>query len=80
MTEVRIRNVDDWAVDSLRKRARLKGQSLEGTLRELLHQEALRPRQELNSKLREMREALRKKYGTFSDSTALIREDRDARG
>ena len=30
MTEVRIRNVDDWVVESLRVRARSKGQSLEG--------------------------------------------------
>jgi len=27
-----------------------------------------------------MRDELRQKYGTFSDSTALIREDRDTRG
>jgi plasmid stability protein len=80
MTEVRIRNVDDWVVESLRLRARSKGQSLEGALRELLNQEAMRPKQELASELRQMREELRKKYGTFSDSTALIREDRDTRG
>jgi plasmid stability protein len=80
MTEVRIRNVDDWVVESLRLRARSKGQSLEGTLRELLHQEAMRPKQELAGELRRMREELRKKYGTFSDSVALIREDRDRRG
>lgn len=80
MTEIRIRNVDDWDVDQLRQQARLKGQSLEGRLRELLHEEALRPKRELNHKLRELREALRKKYGTFSDSTAIIREDRDGRG
>ena len=80
MTEVRIRNVDKWIVESLRLRARLKGQSLEGVLRELLHQEALRPKQELASELRQMRGELRQKYGTFSDSTALLREDRDSRG
>jgi plasmid stability protein len=80
MTEVRIRNVDDWVVESLRLRARSKGQSLEGALRDLLRQEAMRPKLELANELREMREALRKKYGTFSDSTALIREDRDSRG
>jgi plasmid stability protein len=80
MTEVRIRNVDDWVVDELRKQARLKGQSLEGTLRELLAEEAARPRRELATKLREMREELRHKYGSFSDSTVLIREERDARG
>lgn len=80
MTEVRIRNVDDWVVDELRKQARLKGQSLEGTLRELLRQEAMRPKRELANDLRQMQDELRKKYGTFSDSAALIREDRDARG
>lgn len=80
MTEVRIRKVDDWVVEELRKQARLKGQSLEGTLRDLLRQEAMRPKQELANELRQMQEELRKKYGTFSDSAALIREDRDARG
>jgi plasmid stability protein len=80
MTEVRIRNVDEWVVESLRLRARSKGQSLEGALRDLLRQEAMRPKLELADQLREMREELRKKYGTFSDSAALIREDRDSRG
>jgi plasmid stability protein len=80
MTEVRIRNVDDWVVDELRKQARLKKQSLEETLRELLRQEAIRPKRELANELRQMQDELRKKYGTFSDSAALIREDRDARG
>ena len=80
MTEVRIRNVDDWIVESLRLRARSQGQSLEGALRDLLHQEAMRPKLELANEFRQMRDELRKKYGTFSDSTALIREDRDSRG
>lgn len=80
MTELRIRNVDEWVVESLRLRARSKGQSLEGALREWLSQEALRPKLELANDLRQMREQLRKKYGSFSDSTALIRKDRDARG
>jgi plasmid stability protein len=80
MTEVRIRNVDDWVVDSIRTRARAKGQSLEGALRALLQQEAMRPKLELAKELRYMREQLHKKYGTFSDSTPLIREERDRRG
>lgn len=80
MTEVRIRNVDNWVVDSIRKRARAKGQSLERALRDLLHQEAMRPKLELANELRQMRDELRKKYGTFSDSTPLIREERDRRG
>ncbi len=80
MTEVRIRNVDDWVVVALRLRARADGQSLEGSLRELLRQEAMRPKLALADELRRMRAQLRQKYGTFSDSTALIREERDERG
>ena len=80
MTEVRIRNVDDWVVDSIRTRACAQGQSLEGALRALLQQEAMRPKLELANELRQMREQLHKKYGTFSDSTPLIREERDRRG
>jgi antitoxin FitA len=80
MTEVRIRNVDEWVVESLRLRARANKKSLEGELRDLLRQEALRPKQELAEEFRRMRDELRNKYGTFSDSTAVIREMRDKRG
>lgn len=80
MTEIRIRNVDDWIVESIRARARATSRSLEATLRDLLRQEALRPKQALADELRRMRGELRQKYGTFSDSAALIREDRDERG
>ncbi len=80
MTDVRIRNVDSWIVESLKLRAHSHGNTLEGELRELLRQEAMRPKRELAGELLRMREELRRKYGTFSDSAALIREDRDARG
>ncbi len=80
MTDVRIRNVDPWVLESFRLRAREHGNSLEGELRELLRQEAMRPKRELADELHRMRGELREKYGAFSDSAALIREDRDARG
>jgi len=80
MTDVRVRNVDDWVVESLRLRARSEGQSLEGALRELLRQEALRPKQELADRLRRTRAHLYKKYGRLSDSAELIRAERDERG
>jgi antitoxin FitA len=80
MTEVRIRNVDEWVVESLRLRARANKKSLEGELRDLLRQEALRPKLELGDELRRMRGELREKHGTFPDSTAVIREMRDKRG
>jgi plasmid stability protein len=80
VTDVRIRKLDEWIVDSLRRQARAHGQSLEALLRELLRQEAMRPKQALAGELHQMQEELREKYGTFSDSTALIREERDRRG
>ena len=80
MTEVRVRNVDDWIVESIRTRARSQGRSLEAEVRDVLLKEALRPKEELAAELRRMRGELRDKYGAFSDSAALIREDRDARG
>ena len=80
MTDVRISNVDDWVVESLRLRARANGKSLEGEPREMLRAEAKRPKAELAGELRRMRDELRVKYGTFSDSAAVIREMRDERG
>ena len=55
MTDVRVRNLEAWVVNSLRTRARANGRSLEGELRELLRQEALRPKEELAEELRHMR-------------------------
>jgi plasmid stability protein len=80
MTEVRVRKVDPWIVESLRLRAKANGNSLEAELRELLREEALRPKRELRNELHRMRDTLSQKYGGFSDSATLIREDRDARG
>lgn len=80
MTDIRIRNIDDWVVDSLRREAKAHGQTLEKALKELLRQEAMRPKQQMADELRAMQAELRKKYGTFSDSAVLIREERDRRG
>ena len=66
--------------ESLRHPAPENGLTLEGTLREMLRNEAMRSKLELAEELRRMRGQLREEYGTFSDSAALIREDRDARG
>jgi antitoxin FitA len=80
MTDVRVRDVDDWVVESLRLRARANKRSLEGELRELLRREALRPKEELADEFRRMRDELKEKHGTFTDSAAVIREMRDERG
>jgi antitoxin FitA len=80
MPELRIRNVDDWIVDTFRTRARQHQRSMEAELRELLATEAARPRLAFLEELRQSREELRLKYGLFPDSARDIREDRDARG
>jgi hypothetical protein len=80
MTEVRIRSVERWVIESLGARARSKGNSLEGDLREQLREEAMRSRQELGHELRRLRGELQEKYGTFSDSAALIHDVRESRG
>ena len=58
----------------------LIGRSLEGEVREALTTAVLRRKQEIGAEIRGDLERLQQKYGMFSDSAALIREDRDARG
>ena len=80
MTEVRLRNVDDWVVEWHRHQAKLEGKSLENELCQVLTEAALAKKRELATEMRAGLEELRSKYGTFSDSAAIIREDRDHRG
>ena len=80
MTEVRVRKLDMWVVEALRSRAKRHGRSLEGELRQLLSDEALRPRMEAAERAQALREAITQESGLLPDSAALIREDRDARG
>jgi plasmid stability protein len=80
MTEVRIRNVDDWVVELHRHQAKLDGRSLESELRQVLTDAAAAKKRAIAEEMRRQLEALRARYGTFSDSAVLIREDRDRRG
>ena len=80
MTDVRIRKVEDWVLDSLRRQAKLQGKSLENELRDILTATAVAKRQAIVEEMRVGLKELHDKYGTFSDSTILIREERDARG
>jgi plasmid stability protein len=80
MTEVRIRNVDDWVVELHRHQAKLDGRSLESELRQVLTDAAAAKKRAIADEMRGQLSELRAKYGTLSDSAALIREDRDRRG
>ena len=80
MSELRIRKLEEWVTDALRARARRHARSLEEELRVLLREDVLREKKALAERAAARLEKVREKYGTFSDSAVLIREDRDARG
>jgi plasmid stability protein len=80
MTEVRVRNVDDWVVEWHRHQAKLDGKSLESELREVLTDAALSKKRQIASEMRAGLQELRSQHGAFSDSAKIIREDRDRRG
>jgi plasmid stability protein len=75
MAQVVIRNIDDEAMRRLKTRAARKGVSLERELRAILTEAARTDR----TGFAERAAAFRRKLGgrRHSDSTALIREDRD---
>ena len=80
MAEVRVRKLESWVVAWFRSQAKKHGQSLEGELRETLKDVVLTRKRMTADQLRADLKAFQEKYGAFSDSAALIREDRDARG
>jgi plasmid stability protein len=80
MADVKIRKLPDWVVASYKARAEHAGRSLEEELRILLVDGASESRKELLRKIDAFRNRLKRKYGTLSDSTVGIREDREARG
>lgn len=80
MADVRVRKIDDWVVGWFRSQAKQHGRSLEGELRQTLTDAALAKKRAIAAEMRTQLDALRKKYGTFSDSAIAIRVDRDARG
>ncbi len=77
MTEVRIRNVDEWVVEWHRQKAKREGRSLESELRDVLAKAALDRKKAIADQMRADMEELRRKYGEFPDSTPSIRAERD---
>ena len=79
MAQVIVRNLDESVLEVLRVRARLKGHSLEQELRETLSRAVgkLSPEEKL-AIIDEIR-AMTPKGVQQTDSTLLIREDRDSR-
>lgn len=78
MAQVIVRNLDDQVVASLKRKAELHGCSLEQELREILAASARLTKQERFSLARRIR-AMTPLDAVQSDSTALVREDREAK-
>jgi plasmid stability protein len=80
MSELRVRNMDDWVIAELKAQAKAYGRSLEAELRDQLREIALRPRRAMAERAARLRKAIGEEHGLLPDSAAAIREDRDARG
>lgn len=79
MATLTIRNLDDAVVDRLKTRARNNLRSLEAELRTLLIRAAERPTGEEAIALADRIAAMTPEGVEQTDSTRLIREDRDQR-
>ena len=80
MGELRVRNIDDAVIAEWRARARRRGRSVAEEVRDLLTDEALRPRREAVAELKRLQDAMRARHGELPDSAPGIRAERDARG
>ena len=80
MSEVRIRNVDDWVVEWHRTQAKLDGKTLETELRQILTDAALAKKRAIADEMRVNLDRFRSEGRFFSDSAQIIREDKDRRG
>jgi plasmid stability protein len=74
MPDVLIRDVDAETLETLKRRAAAKGQSLSETLRETLRAAARPTREEILARADAIRAMTPRR---LTDSTPLIREDRD---
>ncbi len=78
MAQVIVRNLDDQVVAALKRKAKLHGCSLEQELREILSQ-AARPTPEERVVIAARIRAMTPAGVAQTDSTELIRQDRDSR-
>jgi predicted phage-related endonuclease len=76
MAQVLVRQLDDKVVDRLKKRAKEHGRSLQSEVKTIL-EEAVPDYEAAWKRIDGFRKRLKKSGRKFSDSAALIREDRD---
>lgn len=88
MSNILVRGIPKRIHNRIQKIAKLQNLSINQTLIQLItaaieeqkdKRETEKERTEVFERVRRLRNEIRKKYGTFDDSTKLIREDRDSR-
>ncbi len=77
MAQILVRNLDDATVERLKKRAEANGRSLQAEVKLILEQNAKLSAEKFWAAADRIRNKLEASGRTFSDSTDLIREDRD---
>ena len=80
MTDLTIRDLDERIIEALTRRAKANNRSLEVEIREILVQAAqpsAPPRADLRALADRIAAMTRRAEGSQTDSTVLLREDRD---
>lgn len=76
MAQVLVRQLDDKLVERLKKRAKEHGRSLQSEVKTIL-EEATPDYEGAWKRIAKVKKAFKRAGRTFSDSTPLIREERD---
>ncbi len=77
MAQVLVRNLNDKVVARLKKRAKIRGRSLQAEVKTILEEAAKDVPEDFWKEADRIRKQLGRSGQKFSDSAALIREDRD---
>ena len=77
MAQVLVRNLKDKVVARLKKRAQTQGRSLQAEVKMILEEAAKEDAGDFWKEAARIRGRLKRSGRAFSDSTVLIREDRD---
>lgn len=78
MAQILVRNLDEDIVESLKRRAKRDGRSLQSEVKLILEQAALEPKIDIEAALKICKQFRRKLKGRgLPDTLELIREDRN---
>lgn len=77
MAQILVRNIDDEVVERLKSRAAVHGRSLEAEVRQILEQHSKLDPEAFWKTAHRIKQQFKDAGVVFSDSTDLVREDRD---